>query len=220
MNEMFPPLASSDYIALFSIFVTTFVGLLAVGYGRKSYFVSLKNFETEKNMYKKAEFYIREFINAHPNRKVEPFLKKIASDELNGGVELPTSITDALITNYADYYFYLVKSLKITWKFYKVIDGEIVCVYSKADLLKRAAAYSIVYMVTGCLGFFLITNFSWFLTTYNIGSILNTFSVLILLITSLLVSAMISLSILLRFITIYEMDKTLRSCRVQRINGG
>lgn len=220
MHELIPPLASSDYIGLFSIFMTTLVGLLAVIYGRKSYFVSLKNFETEKNMYKKAEFYIREFVNVHPDRKVNPFLKKIASDELNGGVELPTSITDALITNYADYYFYLVKSLKTTWKFYKVIDGEIVCVYSKGDLLKRAAAFSIVYMVTGCLGFFLIANFSWFLSTYNIGSILNIFSALILLITFLLVSAMFSLSILLRLITIYEMGKTLNNCSVQRVNGG
>ncbi|MDV4315420.1 hypothetical protein [Acinetobacter indicus] len=76
MHEIIPPLTSSDYIGLFSIFMTTLVGLLAVIYGRKSYFVSLKNFETEKNMYKKAEFYIREFVNAHPERKVEPFLKK------------------------------------------------------------------------------------------------------------------------------------------------
>ena len=130
MHEIIPPLTSSDYIGLFSIFMTTLVGLLAVIYGRKSYFVSLKNFKTEKNMYKKAESYIREFVNAHPERKVEPFLKKIASDDLNGGVELPTTITDVLIANYADYYFYLVKSLKTTWKSYKVIDGEIVCIYS------------------------------------------------------------------------------------------
>ncbi|MDM1330227.1 hypothetical protein [Acinetobacter indicus] len=216
MHEIIPPLTSSDYIGLFSIFMTTLVGLLAVIYGRKSYFVSLKNFETEKNMYKKAEFYIREFVNAHPERKVEPFLKKIASDDLNGGVELPTTITDVLIENYADYYFYLVKSLKTTWKSYKVIDGEIVCIYTNVDLLKRSAAYSVLYLITGSLGFFLIANFSWFLSSYGTGNIINTISTLILLITILFVIAVISLSILMKFMTIHEMSKTLKNCKTQK----
>lgn len=220
MHELIPPLASSDYIGLFSIFMTTLVGLLAVIYGRKSYFVSLKNFETEKNMYKKAEFYIREFVNAHPERKVEPFLKKIASDDLNGGVELPTTMTDALITNYADYYFYLVKSLKNHWKFFKVIDGEIVCRYTKMGLLMRALIYIIVYMIVGSLGLFLITNFSWFLSTYNTGNTINAIFILIFLITLLMVFAMLSLAIIMRFMAIYDVSKMLKNCRAQRANGG
>lgn len=213
MSDFIPTLSISDYIALFSIVATTLVGLLAVIYGRKSYFISLKNFETDKNMYKKAEFYIREFVNAHPERKVEPFLKKIASDELNGGVELPTTFTDALMRNYADFYFYLVKTLKSTWKSFEVVDGEIRCIYSEADLLKRAAVYIGVYVITGTLGFFLISNFSWFLSTFKTNSVINTFSSLIFLITTLLVIAIISLTILIKFMTIHDVNKTLKRCK-------
>jgi len=213
MSDFIPTLSISDYIALFSIVATTLVGLLAVIYGRKSYFISLKNFETDKNMYKKAEFYIREFVNAHPERKVEPFLKKIASDELNGGVELPTTFTDALMRNYADFYFYLVKTLKSTWKSFEVVDGEIRCIYSEADLLKRAAVYIGVYVITGTLGFFLISNFSWFLSTFKTNSVINTFSSLIFLITTLLVIAIISLTILIKFMTIHDVNRTLKRCK-------
>lgn len=217
MSNFFPTLSFTDYIALFSIAATTLIGLLAVIYARKSYFVSLKNFEIDKNIYKKAEFYIREFSNPHPERKVNPFLKKIASDEINGGVELPTTFTDALITNYADFYFYLVKTLKSTWKSFEVVDGEIRCIYSDADLLKRAAIYAGVYLITGTLGFFLISNFSWYLSTYNTNSAVNAFFSLILIITFLFMITVVSITVLIKFMTIHEANKTLKRCKVSSV---
>lgn len=77
MNDFFPALLISDYIAIFSIFATTLLSSLAVIYGRKSYFVSLKNFENDKDMFRKAEFYIREFMSVDRKKKINPFKKKL-----------------------------------------------------------------------------------------------------------------------------------------------
>lgn len=209
MFNSFPPFTTSEYIGLASLILTSLIGIVAVFYGRQSYFISLKNVNNDKNMYEIADFYIREFVLSGPNKKINPFLKKIASDQLNGGIEIPSYLTDVLIKYYADYYFFLVRSLKSTWRFFIVKDDDIECIYSESELIFRGASFFILYLISGGLAFFLISNFTWYMTSFTSESATNTFSGLIMILTLLLVTCMVSLVTIFRFITIRDIVKSL-----------
>lgn len=209
MIQLIPSFSVSDYLSLFSIICTTLIGIVAVFYGRKTYFVSLKSFNENKNLYEAASFYIREFISVSPNKTIDPFLKKIASDQLNGGIEIPSFLTDILIRKYADYYFYLVKSLRTTWKFFKVENGEIQCIYSERELVFKGLAYGALYTVTGSLAFFIFSNYTWFLARYTSDSALNIGMTLIILLVFLLFVALGSLVMIFKLITVRDINQSL-----------
>lgn len=209
MFNFFPPFTTSEYIGLASLILTSLIGIVAVFYGRQSYFIILKNVKNDKNMYEIADFYIREFVLSGPNKKTNPFLKKIASDQLNGGIEIPSYLTDVLIKYYADYYFFLVRSLKSTWRFFIVKDDDIECIYSESELIFRGASFFILYLISGGLAFFLISNFTWYMASFTSESATNTFFGLIMILTLLLLTCMVSLVTIFRFITITDIVKSL-----------
>lgn len=76
MIQLIPSFSVSDYLSLFSIICTTLIGIVAVFYGRKTYFVSLKSFNENKNLYEAASFYIREFISVSPNKTNRSFFEE------------------------------------------------------------------------------------------------------------------------------------------------
>ncbi|MFV5348657.1 hypothetical protein [Acinetobacter soli] len=134
--------------------VGVLVGLVGNYYNKHSYLFNLRIYNKSKNRNEKAKYYYDNYINLSPNQKVPSFLKKIDSDDLNEGVQLPSDFTDFLIKNFPDHYFYLAALLKKTWKNFDWVEvGSKTILVSKFKHFRWLKLwYSFVYFILASTG--------------------------------------------------------------------
>lgn len=204
MMEFFPKVSTSEYLAFFGLILTALIGFFSVFYARSTYFYSIGSKRDPIEKYKEMEAYYNNFINIPPSQPINVFLKKAAITSVNDGIDLPLEITDCLIKNYMENYFYLISKLKRTWRYFEVKGGLLKCTCSDVEMVLRALGWGTSYIFFGSALSFFIQNFSWYLDTFGKTDYLNTLLTLVMIITIFFTTTLVSLASFLYMLSVKD----------------
>lgn len=183
---------STITIAIFA-FLATVIG---VYYTRNAYLLTLKSYEKNKARSDKAKHYYETYINKPPSFRPSEFLKKIDSDELNEGVNLPSEFTDFLIKNHPSKYFYFASRLSKAHQYFIFSESkqnpEILCKIKRIFI--RQLFFFALYIVFATLASFLSLFNSRIISSFSDDNFWGILFLLIIVIISFLALMIICLN--------------------------